>query len=67
MLYREIIVVYSEIHKKHVSKAELYYRLGSYRAENTFLYIYVAVHETPTSENYWRYGLRVFLCYFISL
>jgi hypothetical protein len=27
MLYDETITVYSEIHSKHVNKAELYYRL----------------------------------------
>jgi hypothetical protein len=53
MLYGEIIAVYSEIHKKHVNKAESYYRLRSYRAENKVLCIYVywylvAVYGTPT-------------------
>jgi hypothetical protein len=67
MLYMEIIAAWSEIHAKHISKAELYYRFRSYHAENTILYIYVAVHETPTSERYRLYDLRIFLCYFISL
>jgi hypothetical protein len=62
MLYTEIIAVCSEIHTKHINKAELYYR-----AENTVLCIYVTVHETPTSERYRRYDLQTFLCYFVSL
>jgi hypothetical protein len=47
MLYSEIIPLCSEIHTKHVNKAELYYRLRSYRVKNTVLCIYVAVHGTP--------------------
>jgi hypothetical protein len=35
MLYGEIIAVSSEILTKDVNKAELYYRLSSYRAVNT--------------------------------
>jgi hypothetical protein len=35
MLPREIIAVCSQIHIKHVNKAELYYRLSSYREVNT--------------------------------
>jgi hypothetical protein len=49
MLYKEIIAVCAEIRTKHVNKAELYYRLRSYAAENTVLCIYMAAHETPTS------------------
>jgi hypothetical protein len=65
MLYREIIGVCSKIHAKHVNKAELYYRLRLYRAENTFLCIYVQVRETPTPERYRRYDLRIFLLLYI--
>jgi hypothetical protein len=67
MLYREIIAVFSKIHTKHVDKAELYYRLSSYRVENTVLFIHVAVHEAATSERYRRYDLQIFVCNFISL
>jgi hypothetical protein len=67
MLYREIIAACPEIHREHVNNAELCYRLRSYRAENTVLCVYVAVHETKTSEQYRRYDLRIFVCYFISL
>ena len=42
MMYGERIAVYSEIHTKHVNKPESYYRLRSYRAENTVLCIYVS-------------------------
>jgi uncharacterized C2H2 Zn-finger protein len=35
MLYGEATAVCSEIHTKHVNKAELYYRLSPYRAVNT--------------------------------
>jgi hypothetical protein len=35
MLHRKIVVFCSEIRKKHVNKAELYYRLSPYRAVNT--------------------------------
>jgi hypothetical protein len=35
MLCGERIAVCSEIHTKHVNKAELYYRLSPYRAVNT--------------------------------
>jgi hypothetical protein len=42
MLYGERIGVCSEIHTKHVNKAESYYRLRSHRAENTGLCIYVS-------------------------
>jgi hypothetical protein len=53
MLCEETIAVCSEIHKRHVNKAESYYRLRPYRAENTVLCIYVswylvAVCGTPT-------------------
>jgi hypothetical protein len=67
LLYKEIIGVGSEIHRKHINKAELCYRLRSYLAEDTFLCIYVAVYESPISERYSLYDLRIFLCYFISL
>jgi hypothetical protein len=42
MLYGEIMEVCSEIHTKHVNKAETYYRLSPYGAENTVLCIYVS-------------------------
>jgi hypothetical protein len=51
---------------KHVNEAELCYRLRYYRAENTVLCLYVAVHEPLISEHYRRYYLRIFLCYFVS-
>jgi hypothetical protein len=35
MLHRKVIVFCSEIHTKHVNKAQLYHRLSSYRAVNT--------------------------------
>jgi hypothetical protein len=35
MLYVETIAAFSEIHTKHVNKAELNYRLSPYRAVNT--------------------------------
>jgi hypothetical protein len=35
MLHSKIIVLCSEVCAKHVNKAELYYRLTSYRAANT--------------------------------
>jgi hypothetical protein len=39
MLYGETVAVYSKIHKKHVNKAESYYRLRPYCAENSSLYL----------------------------
>jgi hypothetical protein len=44
MLYGERIAVCSEIHTKHVNKAESYYRLRLYCAENTVLWVYVSSH-----------------------
>jgi hypothetical protein len=38
------IEVCSEIHTKHINTAESYYRLRSYRAENTVVSIYVSWH-----------------------
>jgi hypothetical protein len=35
MLYGETVAVCSEIHTKHVNKAEFYYKLSPYRAVNT--------------------------------
>jgi uncharacterized C2H2 Zn-finger protein len=35
MLHRKAVVFCSEIRKKHVNKAELYYRLSPYSAVNT--------------------------------
>jgi hypothetical protein len=42
MLYGERIVVCSEMYAKYVNKAESYYMLRSYRAENRVLCIYVS-------------------------